>query len=77
MLWLSKLKVKTILKKQKALVVPFVIVFERNLIQVWDNLQAILKWTWCKYKTNLKQIDSFQVYKQAYKQNINRDNLIS
>ena len=49
-----------------------------NLIQIWDNLQAILKWTWCKYKTNLKQIDSFQViYKQAYKQIINEDNLVS
>ena len=52
-------------------------VFEGNLVQIWDNLQAILKRTWCKYKTNLKQIDSFQIYKQAYKKNINRDNLIS
>ena len=76
LLWLSKSKVKKILKTLKSLVVTFITVFEGNLIQIWDNLQASLKWTWCKYKTSLKQIDSFQIYKQAYKQNINRYSLI-
>ena len=65
LLWLSKSKVKEILKTLKSLVVTFITVFEGNLIQIWDNLQASLKWTWCKYKTSLKQIDSFQIYRQA------------
>ena len=67
LLWLSKLKERKILNTKNPIVIPFIIVFERNLVQIWDNLQAILKWTWCKYKANLKQIDSFQIYEQAYK----------